>query len=65
MSKREMLERNYLDSLRKFEENPERYIRQYRRFRNTVIAVFLYVCLYPILKEIVLIIKGLAKLLFS
>ncbi len=65
MSKREMMERNYLDSLRKFEENPERCIRRYRRFRNTVIAVFLFFCLYPILKDVVLIIKGLAKMLFS
>ena len=64
MSKAERAEQNYLDSLREFEENPERCIRKVRRFRNAVIAVFLFICLYPILKDVVLIIKGLAKMLF-
>ena len=49
---------------REREENPERCIRRYRRFRYAVIAVFLLVCLYPILEVVVRIIKGLAKLLF-
>ena len=55
----------YEKSHREFEENPERFIRRYLRFRYAVIAVFLFVCLYPILEGVVRIIKGLAKLLFS
>ena len=55
----------YEKSRREFEENPERFIRRYLRFRYAVIAVFLFVCLYPILEMIIRIIKGLAKLFFS